>query len=134
MRGFKLLLATGAVGLAIAGIAIGTAGPSNPSPRASDRSDAGAVPALTARQQQAADDYAKLPVSFVENQGQTDRARALLRTGQWLQLLHDTERSDVVVRQGLDRARRLHKSSPSRCDSSVVTRRSSRRVPSAHPA
>ena len=39
---------------------------------ASDRSNEAAVPALTARQQQAADDYAKLPVSFVENQGQTD--------------------------------------------------------------
>ena len=63
---------TGAVGLVIAGIVIGTAGPSNPSPQASDRSTERAVPALTARQQRAADDYAKLPVSFVENQGQTD--------------------------------------------------------------
>ncbi len=73
MRGFKLLLATGAVvGFATAGIVIGTAipsGPSSPSPQASDHSGDGA---LAARQQQAADDYAKLPVSFVENQGQTD--------------------------------------------------------------
>ena len=72
MRAFKLLLSTGAVGLVMAGIVIGTAGLSTPSPEASDRSSEGAVGALMARQQQAADDYAKLPVSFVENKGQTD--------------------------------------------------------------
>ena len=71
MRGFKVLLATGAVAVATAGIVI-VASPSNPSSQASDRPDEGTVPALTARQQQAADHYAKLPVSFVENQGQTD--------------------------------------------------------------
>ena len=72
MRGFKFLLATGAVGIAAAGIVIGIADPWDPSPRSSDRSDEGAVPALTERQQRAADAYAKLPVSFVENHGQTD--------------------------------------------------------------
>jgi hypothetical protein len=72
MRGFKSLLATGVFGLAIAGSVLGAAGLPTPSAEASEPSTAGAVPALTARQRHAADDYAKLPVSFVENQGQTD--------------------------------------------------------------
>ena len=70
MRAFKLLLSTGAVGLVMTGIAIGASGRSTPSPEAFDRSREGAVPALV--QHQAAKAYAKLPVSFVENEGQTD--------------------------------------------------------------
>ena len=70
MRGFKLLLATGAVGLVLTGLAIGTAGVSVPLPDGSDGSSEDAVPALARRH--AANAYANLPVSFVENEGQTD--------------------------------------------------------------
>ena len=58
-----------------------------------------AAPALTAQQQQAADAYAKLPVSFVENRGQTDSQCALLRARRRLRVLHDAERSHADVRQ-----------------------------------
>ena len=77
IRGFKVLLATAAMGLAITGLVIGAAGLSNPSPP-SDRATEFAVPEPTARQQQAVADSAKLPVSFAENRGQTDSRAALL--------------------------------------------------------
>jgi hypothetical protein len=81
MRGVKVRLATGAIGVALAGIVLATVGLSSASAQASDRSAERAAPALTARQQQAADDYAKLPVSFVENQGQTDARVRYLAQG-----------------------------------------------------
>ena len=62
MRGFKLLLATGAVGLVLTGLAIGTAGVSVSLPDGSDGSSEDAVPALARRH--AANAYANLPVSF----------------------------------------------------------------------
>jgi Beta-propeller repeat len=65
MRGFRLVLTTGVVGLAAGAVAIGMGVPSS-----SQGKDV--APPLTERQQQAADAYAKLPVSFVENRGQTD--------------------------------------------------------------
>jgi hypothetical protein len=64
MRSFKLMLAIGAVGLAVASAVIVTADRSSPPTQSSSP--------LTPAQQQAADSYAKLPVSFVENRGQTD--------------------------------------------------------------
>jgi Beta-propeller repeat len=64
MRGVKLLLTTGVLGLAAGAVAIGVAMPSF------QRTDA--EPQLAGRQQHASDAYAKLPVSFVENRGQTD--------------------------------------------------------------
>ncbi len=64
MRGVKLLLTTGVLGLAAGAVAIGAAMPSF------QRTDT--EPQLTEQQQHAADAYAKLPVSFIENQGQTD--------------------------------------------------------------
>jgi Beta-propeller repeat len=65
MRGFRLVLTTGALGLAAGAVAIGVAMPS------SSRESEASGP-LTDRQQQAADAYANLPVSFIENRGQTD--------------------------------------------------------------
>jgi hypothetical protein len=81
MRGLKLLLAAGALGLATAGIAVGAKGSSSSSLQVTVRSAEGAVPALSASQQQAADDYARLPVSFVEDQGQTDARVRYLAQG-----------------------------------------------------
>ena len=70
MRGLKLLSTTGAC-LALVGGAVAIAAvPSSPAHHPVASSD----PPLTDRQLQAADAYAKLPVSFVENHGQTDSA------------------------------------------------------------
>nr|MDP9463107.1 SBBP repeat-containing protein [Actinomycetota bacterium] len=74
MRGAKLLLTTGAsLGIVASAIAIGTAvplsGPARPEVLGEPAREAAATPA---DRQQAASAYAKLPVSFVENQGQTD--------------------------------------------------------------
>ena len=63
MRGFRLVLTAGVLGLAASAVAIGLALPAQ---------QKAAEPALTEQQQAAAEAYAKLPVSFVENRGQTD--------------------------------------------------------------
>src|SRR5471032_2762093 len=64
MRSLKLLLTTGALGLATPSLAIGAVvssyGPATPAP--------------TEQQQSATNAYAKLPVSFVENRCQTDKS------------------------------------------------------------
>jgi hypothetical protein len=79
MRRVTLLLTIGAgLGLAAAAITVGTAMPpaggSGHVVRASSQKTAATTVAI--RRQQAANAYAKLPVSFVENRGQTDaRAR-----------------------------------------------------------
>ena len=67
MRGFKLVAVVSALSMAAFTIAIGAARPWSPSSTA----PAGSAPTTT--QQRAVDDYAKLPVSFVENRGQAVR-------------------------------------------------------------
>jgi Beta-propeller repeat len=71
MRGVKLVLTTGIIGLAASVAAIAMAFSVTHAPASQPSAQDGA-PALTAQQQQAAAAYAKLPVSFVENRGQTD--------------------------------------------------------------
>ncbi len=66
MQGFKLVAVVSALSMAAFTIAIGAARPWSPSSTA----PAGSAPTTT--QQRAVDDYAKLPVSFVENRGQVD--------------------------------------------------------------
>jgi hypothetical protein len=80
MRSLTLLLTTGAgVGLAVAAVTVGVPGDAGGSGRTTaSPAPVQAVAATQAvRRQQAADAYAKLPVAFVENRGQTD-ARARL--------------------------------------------------------
>jgi hypothetical protein len=70
VRGFRLVTTAAALSLAASAITIATAAPGPTHQPALDR--AAGTPALTEQQQQAANAYSKLPVSFVENQGQTD--------------------------------------------------------------
>ncbi len=80
MRGFRVAVITGVVGLAAGAAAIAMASPVANAP-ASQVSAQDASAPLTAQQQKAADAYAKLPVSFIENRGQTDARVAYYARG-----------------------------------------------------
>ena len=72
MRGFKLLLATGAVGLFMTGTAIAGRGLFQSIPRRGGPFQRGCGAGARRVRHWAAVGYAQLPVSFVSNEGQTD--------------------------------------------------------------
>ncbi len=100
MRGFKLLLATGAVGLFMTGTSDRDRGSFQSIPRRGGPFQRGC--GAGARRAATSGGGRVRPTAGVVRleRGPDRRARALLRAGSWLQLLRDTHRGDDVVRQG----------------------------------